>query len=243
MQGYGQFCPLAKTLEVVGGRWTLLVIRELMAGATRFSQIRIGVPLMSRTLLAQRLKELEDSGLVVSARKNAGRGRLYRLTTAGAAMLPALEALGDWGVRYAQRHLRPEDCDPDLLMWAMRRHGERAALPRKRFVVRFEFRNLPRSRRSLTTWWLLWDRGAFDHCVENPGFDVDLVVNCAIDTLVKVWMGTLGLAEAIASGAVRFTGDQAARTAFVNFLDLRPQPYHKTFRYAFGDAPAGEAAA
>ena len=72
MQAYGQFCPLAKALEMVGGRWTLLVIRELLAGSTRFSEIQIGVPLMSRTLLAQRLKQLEDAGLIVSIRKTPG---------------------------------------------------------------------------------------------------------------------------------------------------------------------------
>ncbi len=108
------------------------------------------------------------------------------------------------------------------------RHSDRTVLPARRSVVRFEFRNLPRSRRSLTAWWLVWDRGGFDACVSNPGFDVDLVVNASIDVLVKVWMDGVGLTEARLSGDIRFTGNGRATDAFVRLLDLQPMPCSKT---------------
>jgi DNA-binding HxlR family transcriptional regulator len=233
METYGQFCPVAKALEVVGTRWTPLVLRELLAGSRRFSDVQRGVPLMSRALLAQRLRELGEAGLIVATEKQEGRGHEYQLTESGAAVQPVLEALGDWGVRYAQGRIGPEDCDPAQMCWAMRRHGDRSALPDRRFVIRFEFRNLPPSKRSATTWWLVWDRGELEHCLDNPGFDVDLVVNAAIDALAKLWMGGLGLTEAMASGAVRFEGAAPARAVFERMLDLRPARCVKTFQYAF----------
>lgn len=231
MQGYGQFCPVAKALELVGTRWTPLVLRELLAGSRHFSDLQQGVPLMSRSLLAQRLKELEAAGLLSATEKKAGRGYEYALTPAGAAMESVIEALGVWGTAYAQARIGPEDCDPNMLFLAIGRHGDLSVLPRRQFVIRFEFRNLPKSRRSLTTWWLVWDRGALDACVTNPGFEVDLVVNAAIDVLVKVWMGSIGLAEARMSGAIRFEGAPKARDSFIHMLDLRPTPCVKSFNY------------
>ena len=231
--GIRPVCPVAKALEMVGRRWTPLVMRELLAGGRRFSDIQRGVPLMSRTLLAQRLKELEQDGLLVATEKDRGRGHEYRLTEAGAATESVIAALGDWGTKYAQARITPEDCDPAMFFWAIRRHGDRAALPERRFVMRFEFRNLPPSRKSMTTWWLVWDRATLDHCLDNPGFDVDLVVNTLIDTLVRVWMGGIGLADALASGAVRLDGSAAARDVLVRMLDLRPTPCVKTSRYVF----------
>jgi DNA-binding HxlR family transcriptional regulator len=231
MQRYGQFCPVAKALELVGTRWTPLVLRELLAGSRHFSELQQGVPLMSRSLLAQRLKELEGAGLLVAAEKKKGRGHEYALTQAGVAMQQVIEALGEWGTRYAQTNIGPEDCDPYMLFLAFRRHGELDVLPARRFVMRFEFRNLPKSRRSLTTWWLIWDRGALDHCTTNPGFDIDLAVNASIDVLVRVWMGDVGLVEATASGAIRFEGVAVARDIFVRMLDLRPAPCVKTWNY------------
>jgi DNA-binding HxlR family transcriptional regulator len=102
-EGYGQFCPVAKALEMVGSRWTPLVLRELLAGGRHFSDLRRGVPLMSRTLLAQRLKELEQDGLLVATEKDRGRGHEYRLTAAGVAMEPVLAALVN-GAPATRRH-------------------------------------------------------------------------------------------------------------------------------------------
>ena len=133
-----------------------------------------------------------------------------------------IAALGDWGTRYAQARITPEDCDPAMFFWAIRRHGDRAALPERRFVMRFEFRNLPPSRKSMTTWWLVWDRGKLDHCLDNPGFDVDLVVNALIDTLVRVWMGSIGLVDALPRRGR--LGSAAAQTMLVRMLDLGRRP-------------------
>jgi DNA-binding HxlR family transcriptional regulator len=227
---YGQFCPIAKALELIGSRWTPLILRELLAGSYRFSELQRSIPLISRSLLAQRLKQMEEDGLLTATEKMNGRGFEYRLTESGFAALPVLEALCEWGLRFAQGHITPEDCEPAQMMWAIRRYADPASLPDRRFVIRFEFRNLPPNRRSMTTWWLIWDRGEFDHCLDNPGYEVDLVVNTLIDTFARVWQGGIGLTEAVHAGAIRFEGSLAARQAFVEMLDFRPHSCVKVFR-------------
>ena len=112
MKGYGQFCPVAKAAEIVAERWTPLVLRELVCGSHRFSHLHRGVPLMSRTLLAQRLAQLEDAGIVRSAPRTKGRGREYFLTPAGEELRPLIDTLGEWGQRWARRQVSADDLDP-----------------------------------------------------------------------------------------------------------------------------------
>jgi hypothetical protein len=149
---------------------------------------------------------MEEDGLLMATEKLTGRGFEYRLTDSGFAALPVLEALAEWGLRFAQGRITPEDCEPAQMMWGIRRYAERNSLPDRRFVIRFEFRNLPPSRRSMTTWWLIWDRGEFDHCLDNPGY------------------------EALRVGAIRFEGSLTARQTFTEMLDFRPHPCVKVFR-------------
>ena len=83
MRGYGQFCPIAKAAEILAERWTFLVLRELILGSTRFNDLRRGVPLMSSSLLSQRLKFLEHEGVIERLAAGSGQGFEYRLTVAG----------------------------------------------------------------------------------------------------------------------------------------------------------------
>ncbi len=155
MRGYGQFCPVAKAAEVFAERWTPLVLRELLSGGRRFGQIHQGVPLMSRTLLAQRLRGLEDAGIVTSEPLVGGRGRQYRLTAAGEEFREIIEALGKWGQRWARRAIGPDDFDGGLLMGDIHRRLDTGRLPLRRVVVRFDLRGgPPRATRARGTWWL-----------------------------------------------------------------------------------------
>jgi len=128
MSVYGQFCPVAQALEIVGERWTLLVIRELLCGNYRFGEILHGVPLISRSLLSQRLKTLEDANLIERSERAGGNGHEYRLTPAGEELRPVVSGLGNWGQRWVRRN--PKDkLDPVLLMWDLRRNLDRNACP------------------------------------------------------------------------------------------------------------------
>ena len=166
-RGYGQFCPVAMASEVFAERWTPLVLRELCAGRSSFNDIHKGVPLMSRTLLAQRLRDLVEVGVVTVAAKTTGRGQAYCLSTAGLALCPIIEQLGDWGTLFARSRIGPASCDPSFLMWALRSYVDRRLLPDRRLVVRFAFRGLEPAFRAMPLRWLVAVDGDLDVCWED----------------------------------------------------------------------------
>jgi len=220
MKGYGQFCPVAKAAEVFAERWTPLVLRELACGSSRFSDLRRGVPLMSRTLLAQRLRQLEDAGIVRSTAKSKGRGREYFLTPAGEELRPLIDGLGEWGQRWARSQVSADDLDPGLLMWDIHRRLNVERLPAHRVVVLFDFRGVPKAWRAVRCFWLILQRSEVDLCLKDPGFEVDLVVDADLAALTKVWLGDVRLGDAMRSGLVRLAGPTALLRAFPGWLAL-----------------------
>ena len=219
MQGYGQFCPVAQAAKVLTERWTPLVIRELLSGGHRFNEIQRGVPLMSPSLLAKRLKTLELYGVIERRPLEGGGGHEYHLTQAGEELRPWVELMGVWSQRWVRRPVTPEDADPALLMWDMRRNINLERLPDERVVVRFEFRGAPKGKRS---WWLVLERPETDLCLSDPGFGVDLTVHTEAVTMSSVWIGDLDLAGAIRSGLIVLQGPSHLRRAFAGWLSLSP---------------------
>lgn len=217
-RGYGQFCPVAVAAEVVAERWTPLILRELFCGARRFAEIRRGMPLISRSLLAQRLRELEDAGVITSAARV--RGRDYRLTVAGEELRAVIERMGEWGQRWTKGRVAVENLDPGLLLWDIHRRMAVDRLPDSRVVVRVDFRGVPAHRRGQDTWWLVLRRPEVDVCLKDPGFEVDLVISADLATLTKVWLGDMTLAQALRAGTVRLDGPRALIRAFPDWLLL-----------------------
>jgi DNA-binding HxlR family transcriptional regulator len=187
---YGQFCPIAKACEVFASRWTPLVLRELAAGSRTFNEIHRGVPLISRAVLVSRLRELESQGIIERRpRADGGVGHEYWLTSAGDALRPTLIALGHWGLVHSRDRLKPNDLDPSILLWGLRRRADRDALPDRRVVVRFEFSGLPASRTKFRVMWLVLQRSGVDVCAKDPGFEVDLVFRGGISDFIAVYLG------------------------------------------------------
>jgi DNA-binding HxlR family transcriptional regulator len=215
MKSYGQFCPIAQALEILAERWTLLVVRELLMGSTRFSELIQGVPLMSRTLLSQRLRTLQDAGIV--ERVESASGPEYSLTEAGHELRPILEGIGRWGKRYSHRGLSDEHLDPKLLMWDMQRGLRTEALPKTRAVVLFRFSD---ARRAEQRFWLCASQEVVDVCYKNPGFDVDLTVDTDVRTLTEVWLGTHPIDRCIRERRVRLSGNRSLERAFPGWLAL-----------------------
>lgn len=221
MRGYGQFCPVAKAAEIVAERWTPLVLRELLSGSHTFNDLHRGVPLMSRTLLAQRLEELRDADVVERRPRARGRGWDYRLTPAGTELQPLIQTLGEWGRRWARRQVeRGGDLDPGLLMWDIHRRLNVDRLPTGRTVVRFDFRSVPLGSRCKRTWWLVLEPPDVDLCLKEPGFPVDLVVEAELAALTKAWVGEVRLVDAIRAGLVRLDGPRPLVQAFPGWLAL-----------------------
>jgi DNA-binding HxlR family transcriptional regulator len=186
--GYGQFCPIAKATEIFATRWTPLVLRELMSGACTFNDIHRGVPLMSRALLAERLRQLEREGIVEKTVDGTGAHPEYRLTAAGDAFREVIGGLAQWGLQHARDRLEPHDLDPGLYMWKLRTHIDKRILPSKRVLLRFEFTGVPKSRTSLRLMWLVLDRTAVEICIKDPGYPVDLTIRGDIAALVAIFL-------------------------------------------------------
>ena len=219
MRGYGQFCPVAKACEVVAERWTPLVLRELFCGSYRFNDLHRGVPLMSRSLLTQRLRALEDAGVL--ARRRGAQGTWeYALTPAGEELRPVVEQLGAWGQRWARRGVAPEDLDAGLVMWDVRRRLRKDRLPSRRVVVRFEFRSVPRGQANRRVWWLVADRGEADLCLTDPGFEEDLHVEADLGAFTLVWTGRRAFGDALRAGQIRLEGPRDLARAFPGWLAL-----------------------
>ncbi len=200
MTTYGQFCPVAKAMELLDERWTLLVVRELLMGSRHFNELRRGVPRMSPALLSKRLRTLVRAGVV--ERHEDGNRVVYELTAAGQELRPIVESLGAWGVRWVPE-LGDADLDPHLLLWDMHRSVEVAAVPDRRVVVRFTFAARPVGARD---WWMVLTRDGADVCDEDPGFAVDVTVLADLRTLTSVWRGDLAWGAALRSGRVELQG-------------------------------------
>jgi DNA-binding HxlR family transcriptional regulator len=220
MKGYGQFCPIAVACETFAERWTPLILRELLGGARRFSEIRQCIPRISRSLLAQRLRELEEAGVVQSRPLARGRGREYQPTRAAEELREVLERLGEWGQRWGTGQFDPENLDLPLLMWNVRRRIDVQRLPPRRVVVRFDFRAFPPRCRGFRTCWLILEPTGTDLCLKDPGFDVDLVVTADAAAIAQVWTGAITFAQAVRSGGVEMEGPRDLVRAFPTWLLL-----------------------
>jgi DNA-binding HxlR family transcriptional regulator len=217
--GYKQFCPVAMAAEVLCTRWTMVLLRELLAGSTRFNDLRRGVPKMSPTLLAQRLRDLEQAGIV--ARRPLKKEKKlfeYRLTEAGEDLRPLIVTIGTWGQRWVESQLSLRNLDPSLLMWDMRRNLNPAPLPNQRVVVQFLYHDLPKSKQD---WWLVVEPdGEVDLCWSEPGFEVDLYVSSDLKTMTAIWMGLQTVKEA--GDAVKLDGNRKLRSTMQTWLGLSP---------------------
>ena len=217
--GFGQFCPVAVACEVFAERWTPIILRELLAGAQHFNEIHRGVPLISRPLLASRLRRLESAGVIAREKRPDVSGHCYRLTEAGREFAPVIEQLGTWGQRWTVRVER-RNLDAGFLMWNIRRRIAREQLPPHRIVVHFSFDGTPSHYRGYRLFWLILGREQVELCVDDPGFEVDLCVDADIAAFTKVWLGDLTLDEALRCKQVRLIGPKNLVKAFPSWLML-----------------------
>lgn len=216
MNGYGQYCPMALACEIVAERWTLLVLRELMCGRRRFNEIHRGVPRMSPSLLARRLRTLVDAGLLTQRRSGAA-GIEYALTDSGAALAPVLEGLAVWGKSWLPATLSRIAPDPDLIVWDMHRRFNLGRMPETWTVLRIEFTDQPKRKRFR---WIMGDKSGVEFCIKDPGREVDLFLETDSRTITGVWYGDMPLKRAIADGRIHLHGPRRLREMFPSWLLL-----------------------
>jgi DNA-binding HxlR family transcriptional regulator len=218
---YKQFCPVAMAAEVLCTRWTVVLLRELVAGSTRFNDLLRGVPRMSPALLSKRLKDLEEAGIVQRVRSKSEPGVFeYQLTAAGRELKGVVESIGMWGQHWVEAQLSLQNLDPSLLMWDMRRNLDPTPLPDRRCVIHFVYPEQPTARRK---WWLVVEPGKpVDLCSFDPGFDVDLYVSTDLRTMTAIWMGLTTVRASTGSGKLALTGDRGLARHMQTWLGLSP---------------------
>jgi DNA-binding HxlR family transcriptional regulator len=210
-----KFCPVVVASEVFAHRWTPLILRELFAGSTHFNDIKRGLPLISKTTLAQRLRALEEAGVLTCASPD-GRGHdQYRLIPAGIEFQALIQGLGAWGQRWTVR-VDPDNLDAEFLMWNVRRRLAIDRLPEERTLVRFDFSGLPSTYRRGRRFWLIVERPEVALCLKDPRAEVDPYVSADLKAFARMWLGDMSWSEALRAGSIRLTGPRD--------LIRRPEP-------------------
>jgi DNA-binding HxlR family transcriptional regulator len=241
---YGQYCPIARGAEIFAERWTPLIIRNLYLGCGSFCEILEGAPGLSRTLLSERLRQLERLGVVTSAPKPDGRGHRYELTSAGHDLFKVCVSLGEWGARWLE--IAPENLDPFVALWSMCNALRRDRLPDRRVVIRFDFLAHGSASRDVSTearsaklegttgrprrerYWLLIELGDTEICKTNPGVDEDLYITADAEAFVRWHAGHLTWAQATREGRIQLDGSPSLVKAFPTwnarsmFAHIRP---------------------
>lgn len=202
---YGQFCPISKAAEVLGDKWTLLIVRELLMGASRFNTLQRGLCSISPTMLTKRLNELCSCGLVMKKKIPGQKGYEYFLTPSGQELFPVLESMGVWGMRWAREGMPNNDLDVELLMLYLERSVDTEKLVGKETVIRFQFTDLD----ELKDWWLVVKNDHVDTCIHDPGKEVDVYFTTDLRTMIQAWMGDISYKQAISEKRLKLVGPSA----------------------------------
>jgi len=202
---YGQFCPVAKATEILGEKWTILVIRELLMGGTRFNTLQRGLSMISPTILTKRLNQLTEQGLVLKKKIPGQKGYEYFPTESCKELLPIIKGLGDWGMRWAQGNLTDADYDVELLMLYLERSIRVDKLVGKETVIRFKFTDI----NEVPDWWIIADQSKVDVCTKDPCKDVDVYFTSTVRAFVDVYMGLLPYKKAVREDQIKVIGPNA----------------------------------
>ncbi|MEV0546960.1 winged helix-turn-helix transcriptional regulator [Nocardia salmonicida] len=208
--GYGQYCPISRALDVLGERWSLLILRDLFVGTTRFNDLARGLPGLSRSLLAKRLRQFERAGLIEKL------GTEHLLTEAGSQLEPILFGLGEWGARWTFGEPQEEELDAALLVWWMHTRLDTSTLPGRRQVLHVRFTD------DIRRFWIVVEAGVASVCETDPGYPVDVTINADVAGLYEVWLGRMPLTHAQHTGRIRFTGPPTITRRMPAVLRLSP---------------------
>lgn len=208
---------MACAVEILGDRWTLLIVRDLLTGTRHFNHLERGLPGISRALLSQRLRRLQQSGVIEKRTTGMGRGTEYALTPAGRDLQPVVLSLTAWGSQWAFRDPQPEQLDPLLIMWWMRGRMQVDHLPQPRVVVQFDFCGAHTG-----SYWLVLTAADVSVCLTPPGFDIDVLVTADLAAWFQVWLGRVPYAEALHRQQVRVEALPALARALPTWFAWSP---------------------
>lgn len=218
MYKYGQYCPVAQALELIGDRWTLLIIRDMLTGTTHFNDLIRGLPGISRALLAKRLKQLEDAGIVEKRVHDSGRQTTaYHLTQSGQALNGVITSLMLWGADWAFDEPSMEQLDPLLMLWWIHNRVRTENLPPERVTIQFDFYGA-----KTETYWLVLSTKDATICVTDPGYEINVLVTADLATFFKVWLGRIDYSEAVDNADVLVEGIPRLARSFPDWFAWSP---------------------
>ncbi len=216
MTKYGQFCPIAKSSEILGDNWSILIVREMLLGSSRFSQLQRGLPKISPTILTKRLRELETHGVIVKRNASGQKGHDYRLTPSGRELSNVVEALAVWGMRWARDEMEPDDLDVTFLMFDVQRNIVTEELPDGENVICFQYPDL----NEFGKWWVICEGGSTDLCYQDPGKDVGAYVTAKSADMIGAWMGDIALSTALKDERIMLLGEPSICDRFRKWFPL-----------------------
>ncbi|ORW22915.1 hypothetical protein AWC18_06340 [Mycolicibacter nonchromogenicus] len=211
-----EYCPVSIGASVLGDRWSLLIVREIMVGSTQFSAILRGLPGLSRSLLTARLRHLEGVGVLTRVPSGSGRSHEYRLTEAGEDLHELIHELGRWTVRWWFPEPQPDQVNNALLLWRMR-SGITTLLPSGRTTIQFDFTD-----GDVRRGWLVATNTEVSVCLHDPGFAVDLNVTGSGRLWHQIWFGHRQLDEAITTGEILVEGPPKLVRALPKWFGMSP---------------------
>ncbi len=210
MTTYGQYCPISRSAELLGDRWTIHIVRDLLTGTSRFNELIRGNPGLSRALLSRRLQQLKRADVIEQDEDGS-----YRLTSSGRDLEPVVFGLATWGARWAFGEPAAEELDPDLLLWWLHRRLDPSKLPGHRFTISVSFTDHPKR------YWIVVDHET-SLCLADPRFDIDLAMRSDRSTLYRIYLGQVPLAEAHRSGRLELTGSRPSVRRFIDAFQPSP---------------------
>jgi len=213
---YGQYCPLSLASEVLGERWTILIIFALCDGSSRFNRLQRALPRISASTLAQRLRSLEEARVISKQKRVDGGAIEYQLTDAGEDLVPIVKQMAQWGQRWA-RDLEVEDLDPRHLIWSVHLRLNLDAMPSGRTTIQFEFTDVRHIDRF---YWIVVNEHKVDVCLKHPGHEPDVYVTSEILRFIEAWRGFRSLEQEVKAGQIRVTGPPQLQKAFTSWLLL-----------------------
>lgn len=211
---YNQFCPVAKASELLGEKWTFLILRELLSGGRRFNEFQRGLGHISPSLLSTRLRQLEEGGIIERNKIKGQQGYEYFLTQAGNEVLPIVKELGKWGMKWARTQIEDEELDIELLMLYLVRSIKPKYLAGNETIIHFKFNNL----KKLQNWWIIVKDYDIDVCLEDPKKEVDVWFNTDVRTMMEVWMGDRSYRSAIEKNKLTIIGRTSLTKSITKWL-------------------------
>jgi DNA-binding HxlR family transcriptional regulator len=210
VKSYAQYCPVARTSEILAQRWTPIIVRNLLNGPAGYSELADQTPGIPRSLLTSRLRELSAAELVEKRPRDNGSGMVYRLTGPGEDLAGVIHAMGIWGERWLD--ITPQHADPLYFLnsW-MNVYLNRDALPDDRVVARFEFSDQPKKVRRI---WAIFDKEYPEVCSDDPGYPEDLIITGESVAMAEWHLGRIEWTDAVNSGRIAVQGTPRLRRAF-----------------------------